>query len=53
VSADPFAAPRATNGRAPNVFRRGGWTPMRQFDDQDEVDFAVVGTGAGGGPVLA
>ena len=53
MSADPFAAPRAANGRAPNVFRRGAWIPMRQFDDLEEVDFAVVGTGAGGGPVIA
>ena len=53
MSADPFAAPRAANGRAPNVFRRGAWTPMRQFDDLEEVDFAVVGTGAGGGPMIA
>ena len=26
---------------------------MRQFADTEDVDFAVVGTGAGGGPVLA
>ena len=53
MSADPFAAPRAANGRAPNVFRVGAWTPMRQFGDDEDVDFAVVGTGAGGGPLLA
>ncbi len=40
---------RATDGRAPNVFRRGAWVPMRQYADDDEVDFAIVGTGAGGG----
>ena len=40
---------RATEGRAPDVFRIGGWTPMRQYADADEVDFAIVGTGAGGG----
>ncbi|MGH8260987.1 MAG: GMC family oxidoreductase [Steroidobacteraceae bacterium] len=42
-------APRAANGRAPDVFRAGGWMPMRQFGDDEEVDFAIVGTGAGGG----
>src|SRR5579872_318475 len=53
VSPDPFAAPRAANGRAPDVFERGGWVPMRQFSDDEAVDFVVVGTGAGGGPLLA
>ena len=54
VSADPFAAPRAINGRAPE--RVSSWrvgSHARSFDDREEVDFAVVGTGAGGGPVLA
>jgi choline dehydrogenase-like flavoprotein len=46
TGADP---PRAINGRAPDVFRKGGWVPMRGYADDDEVDFAVVGTGAGGG----
>jgi choline dehydrogenase-like flavoprotein len=41
--------PRAVDGRAPDVFRRGGWVPTRCFSDADEVDFAIVGTGAGGG----
>mgnify|MGYP003289277974 CR=1 FL=1 len=41
--------PRATDGRAPDVFRSGGWVPMRSYADDDEVDFAIVGTGAGGG----
>jgi 2-polyprenyl-3-methyl-5-hydroxy-6-metoxy-1,4-benzoquinol methylase len=53
VSADPFAAPRATNGRAPNVFKRGGWVPMRQYSEDEVVDFVIIGTGAGGGPLLA
>ena len=53
VSADPFAAPRAANGRAPDVFKRGGWVPMRQYSEDEAVDFVVVGTGAGGGPLLA
>ena len=43
------AVPRATGGRAPDVFRAGGWVPMRCYPDSDEVDFAIVGTGAGGG----
>ena len=29
VSADPMEAPRAKDGRAPDVFRPGGWVPMR------------------------
>ncbi len=41
--------PRAVDGRAPDVFRRDGWVPMRTYPDADEVDFAIVGTGAGGG----
>lgn len=40
---------RARDGRAPDVFLPGGWTPMRCFNDGDEVDFAIVGTGSGGG----
>jgi len=39
--------PRALGGRAPDVFARGGWQPMREHDD-DAVDFAIVGAGAGG-----
>ncbi|HEY7901612.1 MAG TPA: GMC family oxidoreductase [Caulobacteraceae bacterium] len=53
MSADPFAAPRAADGRAPDVFAEGGWTPMRQFKGDECVDFAVVGTGAGGAPLIA
>jgi choline dehydrogenase-like flavoprotein len=49
VSDDPMQAPRAAQGRAPDVMRVGRWTPMRQYADSDEVDFAIVGTGAGGG----
>jgi len=40
--------PRARDGRAPDVFERGGWVPMREFGDEDEVDFLIVGAGAGG-----
>ena len=46
---DPFAAPRAADGRAPDVFRPGGWVPMREYRQDEIVDFAIVGTGAGGG----
>jgi choline dehydrogenase-like flavoprotein len=53
VSADPFAAPRAKDGRAPDVFRPGGWVEMREYPESEAVDFVVVGTGAGGGPLIA
>ena len=49
MSADARETPRAIGGRAPDVFRVGGWVPMRQYDEDEEVDFAIVGTGAGGG----
>ena len=42
-------SPRAKDGRAPDVFRPGAWIPMRCYSDEDEVDFAIVGTGGGGG----
>ena len=53
MSADPFAAPRGANGRAPDIIAEDGWMPMRQFADDEEVDFVVVGPGAGGGPLIA
>ncbi len=40
---------RAAGGRAPDVFKAGGWVPMREYPQHEEVDFVVVGTGAGGG----
>jgi choline dehydrogenase-like flavoprotein len=46
---DPTVTPRAAQGRAPDVMRAGRWVPMREYDDGEEVDFAIVGTGAGGG----
>ncbi len=49
---DPMTAPRAINGRAPDVFREGGWVEMRQFSETEAVDFVVIGTGAGGGPLI-
>ncbi|HEY0423042.1 MAG TPA: GMC family oxidoreductase, partial [Rhodopila sp.] len=53
MSADPFAAPRGSGGRAPDVMRVGGWVPMREYPETEEVDFVVIGTGAGGGPLIA
>jgi choline dehydrogenase-like flavoprotein len=44
-------APRAVGGRAPDVFRKGAWIPMRTYPDDEAVDFAVIGTGAGGGTI--
>ncbi len=53
VSADPFAAPRAIGGRAPDVFKPGAWVEMQQYEEDEAVDFVVIGTGAGGGPLIA
>ena len=53
MSSDPFSRPRATDGRAPDVFAEGGWIPMKQHGDAEAVDFAIVGTGAGGGTLAA
>lgn len=50
---DPLSAPRATAGRAPDVFTPGGWVPMREHREDEPVDFAIVGTGAGGGTLAA
>jgi hypothetical protein len=49
VSDDPQRVPRGKNGRAPDPFRVGAWAPMRVYRDDEKVDFAIVGTGAGGG----
>ncbi len=46
---EPIDRPRAIGGRAPDVFRPGKWVPMRGYSDDEPVDFAIVGTGAGGG----
>ena len=48
AAAEPNS-PRARAGRAPDVFREGGWVPMREYAPDEAVDFVVVGTGAGGG----
>ncbi|HJS88137.1 MAG TPA: GMC family oxidoreductase [Acetobacteraceae bacterium] len=49
AAAEPSDSPRATGGRAPDPHRIGGWMPMREYPETEEVDFAIVGTGAGGG----
>ncbi|MEO9190212.1 MAG: NAD(P)-binding protein, partial [Acetobacteraceae bacterium] len=45
--------PRGKNGRAPDVLRPGGWVPMKEYPENEEVDFAIVGTGAGGATLAA
>ena len=49
MSDDPLLSPRARHGRAPDVFQPGGWIPMREYSEDEAVDFVIVGTGAGGG----
>jgi choline dehydrogenase-like flavoprotein len=49
VSDDPQLVPRGKDGRAPDVLSPGGWMPMREYAESEAVDFAIVGTGAGGG----
>jgi hypothetical protein len=34
VAEDAELAPRAANGRAPDVFTPGGWVPMREYGDE-------------------
>jgi len=53
MSNNPLLTPRAINGRAPDVFRKGEWVPMREYAQNEPVDFVVIGTGAGGGPLIA
>ena len=45
--------PRAKNGRAPDPHVKGGWFSMREYREDEAVDFAIVGTGAGGGALAA
>ncbi len=45
--------PRARNGRAPDPHVPGGWFSMREYREDEAVDFAIVGTGAGGGVLAA
>ncbi|QIG80236.1 GMC family oxidoreductase [Stakelama tenebrarum] len=49
MPSEPEQQLRAGGGRAPDVFTPGGWVPMREYGEAEEVDFAIVGTGAGGG----
>jgi choline dehydrogenase-like flavoprotein len=49
MSGDAQERPRGKHGRAPDPLRVGGWMPMREYPDDQAVDFAIVGTGAGGG----
>lgn len=49
MAAEADERPRARDGRAPDVFVPSGWVPMREHRETEEVDFAIVGTGAGGG----
>src|SRR6185437_4435492 len=46
---DALHVPRGAHGRAPDPLRVGGWMPMREFRDDEQVDFVIVGTGAGVG----
>ncbi|QGZ67073.1 GMC family oxidoreductase [Paraburkholderia acidisoli] len=48
VPSDAERTPRGKSGRAPDVFRRGGWVPMHEYPLDEAVDFVIVGTGAGG-----
>ncbi len=45
--------PRGKNGHAPDVLRRGAWVPMKEYPENEEVDFAIIGTGAGGATLAA
>ncbi len=48
------AHPRAMGGFAPDVFDPdGGFVPMKTYDEDEAVDFVIVGTGAGGGTLAA
>ncbi|HET6606867.1 MAG TPA: GMC family oxidoreductase, partial [Rhodopila sp.] len=53
MSDDPLVTPRGKNGLAPDVFHEGAWIPMRQYREDEPVDFLIVGTGAGGGTLAA
>jgi choline dehydrogenase-like flavoprotein len=53
VVSDAEIVPRARNGKAPDVFREDAWVPMQTYPEEEVVDFAIVGTGAGGGVLAA
>lgn len=46
---DALRTPRGRHGRAPDVMHPGAWVPMCEYPEHEAVDFAIVGTGAGGG----
>ncbi len=48
-----YAETRAVRGRAPDVMTPGGWLHMREYRHDEEVDFVIVGTGAGGGTLAS
>ena len=50
---DALDRPRATDGRAPDVFSHDDWIPMKQYREDEAVDFVIVGTGAGGATLSA
>ncbi|WP_178102817.1 GMC family oxidoreductase [Pseudomonas sp. gcc21] len=50
---EALETPRGRGGRAPDVFSPTGWVPMREYPLDEPVDFAIVGTGAGGGTLAA
>ncbi len=50
---DALDRPRAMDGRAPDVFSEDDWIPMRQYREDEAVDFVIVGTGAGGATLSA
>ena len=46
--------PRGRNGRAPDTLRADdAWVPMKEYCEDEEVDFAIVGTGFGGATLAA
>ena len=51
MSDDPFATPRAGNGRAPDARRVGGWMPMREYPETEPVDFVIVAYGLAVSPL--
>ncbi len=53
INLEKMSEPRARNGRAPDPHVPGGWFSMREYREDEAVDFAIVGTGAGGGALAA
>lgn len=45
--------PRAVDGHAPDVFKREGQVPMREYHKNAPVDFVIVGAGCGGSVLAA